>query len=120
MEDIASSIYGSARSAEKAHYRETANIPSHYTKSQYVYEVVAASCNNHLPLSLIPTAISTDDVNWPDCVAANANENKLPPAEGYCLLLLALKVAHSRAPLFFSYLKTSAVVPGSLIYSTFQ
>lgn len=47
-----------------AHYLQTANIRTHYTESQYVYES-RADCNNHLPLSVIPAAHvrwSLDDV----------------------------------------------------------
>lgn len=77
---------GERWSDQKLHYLQTANIRRHYTKSQYIYES-RVGCNNHLPLSVIPTAHvrwSPDDVGESDCVARDGNENKLFPAEGYC------------------------------------
>lgn len=81
--------YGSAvsdHSDRRSHYLQTANIRTHYTKSQYMYE--SRGCrNNHLPLSVIPTAHVRwlpDDVGEPDCATTDGNENKLLPAEGYC------------------------------------
>lgn len=63
------------------HYLQTANIRTHYTKSQYMYE---SRCrhNNHLPLSAIPgTRVrwSVDDVGWPDCATTDGNETNCFP-----------------------------------------